>query len=624
MKRLFTLLICITVLGASAQTYLDEDFSSGLPSTWSQVTPATDGGFLAGDAATLSSTYFNIDEHGDFVATNDDGCNCDKSEEILKTPALDFTSATDIYLVFEYFYLDETYQTVQENAEIQISTDGGSTFSTIEDLSASNGWATLGIDLSAYAGMSNVVIGFVYQDGGEWLWGLAIDDVKVYELPSKDIRLTSVGRDTVLLNQSAHSVTGVVTNMGTDPITEFTVAFDDGTTNETHTFTGVSIGSFDSYSFTHPNAYAAPLGKKSVLDVTATIVDDAEPANNNSELTVYNIEDAPVKNVFFEEATGTWCGWCPRGHVYMEQLTADYPERFIGVAVHNGDPMVVNEYDDAIGDFIGGYPSGLADRMGELDPSQFDTAFSTLKQSIALGQINVDAEYSGNQVTITTTTYFAYDGENDRYNVLVVPMENEVTGTSSDWAQVNYYAGGSSGAMGGYESLPDPVPASQMVYDNVARDLLGGWDGESITPTSIERFTPFTKTFTWTMDTSVHDINHMEFVAVLLDANTGYVVNASKNQAYPTGVHDVADQGNLFIYPNPASDVITINWNATSASDEIQIEIYNMLGEKVYVAQNGPTGLNTSRISVKNWPKGMYQVVLAGSNSQVSKSIVVQ
>ena len=42
-----------------------------------------------------------------------------------------------------------------------------------------------------------------------------------------------------------------------------------------------------------------------------------------------------------EEYTGTWCGWCPRGFTGMEMLRETFGEDFIGVAIHNQDPMAV-------------------------------------------------------------------------------------------------------------------------------------------------------------------------------------------------------------------------------------------------------------------------------------------
>ena len=59
----------------------------------------------------------------------------------------------------------------------------------------------------------------------------------------------------------------------------------------------------------------------------------------------------------------------------------------------------------------------------------------------------------------------------------MILTEDGVTGTSSDYAQANAYANNANGPMGGYENLPNPVPASQMVYDHVGRAIPTGYDG---------------------------------------------------------------------------------------------------------------------------------------------------
>ena len=84
---------------------------------------------------------------------------------------------------------------------------------------------------------------------------------------------------------------------------------------------------------------------------------------------------APGKMVIGEEATGTWCQWCPRGAVFMDQFETKYNQFWEGIAVHNGDPMTVVEYDSGIGAFIGGYPSAIVDRGTEVDPSGMSPDF---------------------------------------------------------------------------------------------------------------------------------------------------------------------------------------------------------------------------------------------------------
>ena len=61
---------------------LNEDFEGeSLPEGWSQQTLATDGGWLMGTSGQLQSDWWSIAPHGNFIATNDDGCDCDKSAD---------------------------------------------------------------------------------------------------------------------------------------------------------------------------------------------------------------------------------------------------------------------------------------------------------------------------------------------------------------------------------------------------------------------------------------------------------------------------------------------------------------------------------------------------------------
>jgi len=118
--------------------------------------------------------------------------------------------------------------------------------------------------------------------------------------------------------------------------------------------------------------YSAVDGK----DITVTIDNinggaDGDMTNNSSDAKFNTLSQSGTKAVFIEEATGTWCGFCPRGAVGMDYMATTYPNTVVAVAVHNGDPMAVAEYDNGLGNYISGYPSGVVDRtLADVDPAQ--------------------------------------------------------------------------------------------------------------------------------------------------------------------------------------------------------------------------------------------------------------
>ena len=78
MKKLLLSILLVSAsfgLTKAQTTILSEDFEGGaVPASWNNITNATDGGWIVGDAATLSTASFPIDAHTTIAATNDDAC----------------------------------------------------------------------------------------------------------------------------------------------------------------------------------------------------------------------------------------------------------------------------------------------------------------------------------------------------------------------------------------------------------------------------------------------------------------------------------------------------------------------------------------------------------------------
>ena len=191
---LLTLLwVSVCALNSSAQTVLLlEDFENGLPADWSQQTLATDGGWLPGTSGELESQWWPIAPHGQIVATNDDGCDCDKSEDYLITPALDLSDVEGAILAFSSYFDGGEYENDVEEAFIEYSLDGGDNWSVLHDMvgTEDGAWDFEVINLDALIGEAAVHIGFRYNDQGGWLFGWGVDCL-LYTSPSpRDLRLS--------------------------------------------------------------------------------------------------------------------------------------------------------------------------------------------------------------------------------------------------------------------------------------------------------------------------------------------------------------------------------------------------------------------------------------------------
>jgi len=540
---------------------LTEDFEGGsLPDNWTQTQASGSDGWLFG--SDQSSQYWEIPAHTVYASSNDDACNCDMSADYLITPALDLSSYSHVYLSFEAFF-DGSYGSV---ATVEFSEDNihwSSLFTLSPD---ADGWQTVFVNLDQFTSSSSLKLAFHHNDNNDWASGFAIDDVQIAEPISLDASMYSINIDDYVLTGDLN-LFGVIRNMGGDNLTSVNINYsvNNGET-QTYNLTGLNLAIFDTVYFTHniPIDLANPIAysiKAWVSNPNGST--DMNTANDTLTKMVSAVSSVVTKRVFGEEATGTWCGWCPRGAVFMDSMAMKYPDTWIGAAVHNGDPMVVADYDDGIGDFIPGYPSGLVDRAAVYDPSEFETAYKERLAKITPVGVeitNIVWDDVTRKVSFDVTGTFVTEIASElRFNAILV--ENNVTGTTSQWNQANYYSGGSNGNMGGFEDLPDPVPAADMVYNHVARALFGGWNG---TAESLPNTISANETISFTYNDSLPDDwdeNNILIIGMVINQNSGEVLNvAEKELNFVPAVYNVTfnvDMNNAIGF-DAANDTVNI------------------------------------------------------------------
>ena len=134
-------------------------------------------------------------------------------------------------------------------------------------------------------------------------------------------------------------ITGTVLNVGTAPITSLTVKYLANGLTKTNTITGLNIATNATYDFTHNVPFTIPAPGTWPVKVWVETTGDLNQANDTLTQTISALAFQPTKRIVFEEGTGTWCQWCPRGAVFMDSIHNAYPTTALTIAVHNGDPM---------------------------------------------------------------------------------------------------------------------------------------------------------------------------------------------------------------------------------------------------------------------------------------------
>lgn len=474
----------------------------------------------------------------------------------------------------------------------------------------SNSWELLinGVSQGTWSNASNQVWGIDYYpaDAQASFW---IDDVSYNVTPYTLPALNAAGN---LLNISNGLVGSTrlpavtVRNLGTGVINSFDISItQNGGAPVVKNVTGLSLASLASTIQTYTVPFTLVAGTNTFVATISNVNGagaDGDPSDDVLTTVLNPVTPAAGKMVVAEEATGTWCQWCPRGAVYMDAMDVKYSGFIAPIAVHNGDPMTVTAYDSGIGALIGGYPSALVDRLPEIDPSAIETDFlSRIVVAPKAFVVNGATYNTTTRVLNVSVTYTNQATLTGNYKAICVITENDVTGTTG-YAQSNAYSGGGAGPMGGFELLANPVPASQMVYDFVARFISPDFTG---TPNAQGTTTGVGGVFTWTYTFTLpasYDDSQIHIVGMLVDP-TGKIENADYTtiaeavangyvSGSGVGVNDIASapDAQVTVYPNPSAGITNISLNLTKASD-VTVAIYSvdgaLVGTKSYGELNG-------------------------------------
>ncbi len=159
-----------------------EHFESWPPPGWT-ITSNVGGGLTWNlDSAYGDSNYTGGTGHAATVDSNNVGQTPYDTE--LRTPAMDFTTFTGYSLTY---LMNFQVYSGDEALDVDISTDGGSTWTNLRHYTTDQGtlYGTPGVsdtvDLSSYAADTNVMLRWRYytSDSSPWDWYAQIDDVSI-------------------------------------------------------------------------------------------------------------------------------------------------------------------------------------------------------------------------------------------------------------------------------------------------------------------------------------------------------------------------------------------------------------------------------------------------------------
>ncbi len=593
-------------------TFLNESFNgAGLPAGWTQQTAATDGGWKVGANTVIQSQSFPIPAfQGNMVGTNDDACNCNKANEFLITPTIDLNGATAALLSFDAFYGNLTYQGATENFSVRVSTDDGATFTLVETIPGALAWTNRLVDLSAYAGQS-IKIGFRYDDGGGWLYGVALDNIKVYEPVQRDIAGISMPVAEYVLNNTAMNFAGVVQSLGSEQVTSMRLNYSvNNGPAVSQVVNGLTVDLTDSYNFSHPTAWTpTAVGTYTIKFWVDQINGNSDQNNANDTITrtTYSAASLTQRKVLFEQFTSSTCGPCasadPNISTYLNANGVNTPTgKMVAAKYHVNIPSActgtttetqarqqfygVNSAPAARlgGNAYAGHPLNVTQAM--IDAEYARPAIFTV---VPTGVFNA----SDLTVSVDVTSLVDFTGAGNVLHVVV--FENNVPRSAFTTASTN-----------------------QQNFSYVVRKMMPNANGTAMPNMTAGQSQEFTFTHTIT-NLLAGNITNISVIAFIQNTSTREVYQV--NHAAFTG--NVSTDGitmdplSLLAFPNPTSADANIAFTAETANASIQV--VNALGQVVYTKTLGAVnGTEVVNIPSDNLSDGLYMINVSTAEGVVS------
>jgi len=639
MVRLGINIVCIsiwTVFALSGQRTISEKFDLGIPQDWNQSSNAEDGGWLHGNAEVLRSEYWPINDPPDgtlFIATNDDKCDCDKSEDYLILPKMDFRENTDlIYMDLEYSFRGQTWtdgdgNSFTEHLYLKLSYDGGNSWEEFEELPGdqTDNWRNYRIDLTDLRGQENVLLAIHYFDDNGWTWGAAINSLELIQTFRLDASIN--------LPDGFHEFYGVdqdfnlfaeFTNLGTQSINQ--LVFELISPNATQEFTleyNLDFEESITLQFQNPISLSSPdpidfnFKIKSINGIT-----DLNPATENNYFTLYGVKDPPNKKVFIENIAGNWCSACPLAYVWADYINNNLSELSTVSNIHMSnpemtDPLEISEYNEPIRYLTYNAPLTIIDRrVATFIPNPLD--FIDLQIQYIQGfsnqasPIGLDIVASNNGidrvVNFDIELSFHSNIAEKNVNFLFLVNRNNVSALEENLIQYNEFSGSDIQGMEYWSDLEE-ITDDFTLNDVLHNSLFAGFTG--VTDLIPSEFVAgnvfkFGASFTIPEDQEFADY---DFNIVVTDPNTNAVINANRvDQLEIISQTDNLDENNShhFIFQQANELVIDLN----SIPNAHYIDLYATNGSNIFSYNIYQIDSQLINFDMTDKPSGCYLAII--------------
>ena len=432
-----------------------------------------------------------------------------------------------------------------------------------------------------------------------------------------------------ILGNAPYNIEGQLHNLGSAPITTMDINYRvNGGATVTQTVSALNVPSGDIYPFVHATPWTPSATGQYTIDIWASNINgnaDANTSNDEASGVVEVFNTFTQRKSLFETFTSSTCGPCAGGNVNLEDLFADALNtgKYTSVKYQMAFPLTGDPYyTDEGGDRQDYYGVNSIPRL-EVDGGWDGNAANATQ--------NLMDQWTSVPSFVDVAATYSVTGQTIAVDVVMDPVETLPT------QNLTLYM-----AVIEYQTTANVKSNGETEFEHVMKKMLPDASGSSINQivlgtqqTASESYS-FNGSYVLPIDGdnpanlniehTVEEFSDLGVVVWIQDDVTKEVLQ-SANGTLVTGI-DAENQELLMakLYPNPVSDNATLAFNLTNGGDDVVIEIYNNLGQKVMSKNYGEFGAGRSTLgfNTQNLSNGMYLVYISTGNERIVKKMNVQ
>lgn len=620
-----------TFCDVTTSPYLQNFDASNFPNCFVQGNDGTEDVFdwVLNSGATVSLNTGPSDDitgGGSYIYIEASSPRVPGDSAILYSPLIDKSSLTNSKLTFYSHMYGESIGTL----EIDVSDDGGSTYSTIYSKSGDQGdqWNFETVNLSGLSDTIIFKISATVGDNGsgqQWFGDIAIDNFEVSEALAIDVAGVSLyTSSTLALTNAPFTISGELNNQGINTVNSMDINYTiNGGSSVTMPLTNLNFTTGSNYSFNHTSTWNPSSSGTYTVEIWASNINGANDMNLSNDRVSKSITVASnlaIRRPMLESFTSSTCGPCVAGNQNVASVLQGYQDNQYSILKYQADfPGTGDPYYTAeVGNRMTYYNvTGVPDLV--VDGNEYQINSQSLTSQMVDNSI-------ARPSYIDLSTNYSVGGQTVDFEVTIDPLADftNLTLHSAIFEYITYNNTGSNGETEFRYVMKKMVPSSSgfnlnSLQDGVQRveNFSYIFNGNYILPTSANN------PVNHAINHSVEDFDDLGVVVWIQNNVTKEILQSTTASLVTNIAQNNSFSNKLMIFPNPTNDLATIAFEGFKNSD-IDVNVVNSLGEIVFSRKiTSNSYLDYCNLDVSGLSNGIYNVFVKSNGNILTKKLQI-